>query len=172
MRVFRAQYPGGCSVRGTALSLIPSAIRYGECDAALAGGTESCIGRLGYFGFSAMHALCPHFNDEPQKGSRPFDKRRCGFVMGEGGVVMLLESYEQATKRNAPILISSIVIGIALNGTAKWSMGLQMRTRITSHLRVRTERERGRIADCRCFRVAAWSIFSRRRPCILSRWGT
>lgn len=170
MRIFRAQYSGGCSVRVAALSLIPSAIRYGECDAALVGGTESCIGRLGYFGFSAMHALCPHFNEEPQKGSRPFDKQRCGFVMGEGGVVMLLESYEQATKRNAPILISSIITRIILDGTAKWSMGLQMRTHITSRLRVRMERERERIADCRCFRVDAWSIFSKRHPYVLSRW--
>ncbi|KAK8816164.1 hypothetical protein WA556_001109, partial [Blastocystis sp. ATCC 50177/Nand II] len=79
-------------------------IRYNECDAAFVGGTESCIGRLGYFGFGAMHALASHSNDHPLAGSCPFDKRRCGFVMGEGGVVLLLESYERAKARGASIL--------------------------------------------------------------------
>ena len=86
--------------------LTHSSIRYSECDAAFVGGTESCIGRLGYFGFGAMHALASHSNDHPLAGSCPFDKRRCGFVMGEGGVVLLLESYERAKARGASILIS------------------------------------------------------------------
>ena len=60
-------------------------IRSGECDFALAGGTESCIGRISYNGFGSMHALSTHFNDHPEEGSRPFDKQRNGFVMGEGG---------------------------------------------------------------------------------------
>ena len=60
-------------------------IRNGECEMALVGGSESCIGRTSYHGFGSMHALSTQFNDHPQAGSRPFDKRRGGFVMGEGG---------------------------------------------------------------------------------------
>ena len=60
-------------------------IRNGECEMALVGGSESCIGRTSYHGFGSMHALSTQFNDCPQAGSRPFDKRRGGFVMGEGG---------------------------------------------------------------------------------------
>ena len=78
----------------------------GETDISLVGGTESCMGRLGYQGFSAMHSLSTHFNDTPTRACRPFDKQRNGFVMGEGAVVLVLESYESARRRNAPILIS------------------------------------------------------------------
>ena len=73
---------------------------------ALVGGSESCIGRLGYFGFGAMHALSSHSNNNPAEGSCPFDKRRNGFVMGEGGVVLVLEKLESAKARDAPIYIS------------------------------------------------------------------
>lgn len=97
-----------------------SSIRYNECDAALVGGTESCIGRLGYFGFGAMHALSSHSNDHPLSGSCPFDKRRCGFVMGEGSVVLLLESYERAKARGASVVISYCRFISVLHSTAKW----------------------------------------------------
>ena len=80
----------------------------GETDISLVGGTESCIGRLGYQGFSAMHSLSTHFNDTPTRACRPFDKQRNGFVMGEGAVVLVLESYESARRRNAPILCEII----------------------------------------------------------------
>lgn len=88
-----------------------SAIRSGICDAAVVGGTESCIGPIAYHGFGSMHALCSRFNEAPSQGARPFDKRRCGFVMGEGSTVLLLETYERARSRSAPILISMLVIG-------------------------------------------------------------
>lgn len=81
-------------------------MRQNECDLALVGGTESCMGRLSYQGFGAMHSLSTHFNETPTQGSRPFDRIRNGFVMGEGAVVMVLESLERARARNAPILIS------------------------------------------------------------------
>ena len=73
---------------------------------ALVGGTESCIGRLGYYGFGAMHALSSHSNDHPEEGSCPFDIRRNGFVMGEGSIILLLETYEHAKARGVPIYIS------------------------------------------------------------------
>lgn len=84
-------------------------MRLGEVDLALVGGSESCIGRLGYFGFGAMHALSSHSNDNPQKGSCPFDVRRNGFVMGEGAVVFVIEPLERAKARGAPIYISFIL---------------------------------------------------------------
>ena len=60
------------------------AVRSGDCALALAGGSESCLGRVAYAGFGAMHALCTRFNEQPAAGSRPFDRQRGGFVMGEG----------------------------------------------------------------------------------------
>jgi 3-oxoacyl-[acyl-carrier-protein] synthase II len=77
-------------------------IRYGEADAFLAGGAEATIVALGMAGFSAMKALSTR-NDEPQKASRPFDKDRDGFVMGEGAGIIVLEELEHALKRGARI---------------------------------------------------------------------
>lgn len=88
------------------IRIIFRSLRLNEIDTALVGGTESCIGRLGFFGFSAMHALSSHSNDSPTEGSCPFDLRRNGFVMGEGSVVMVLEPYEKAIARGATIYIS------------------------------------------------------------------
>ena len=62
----------------------------------VAGGTESPLCRLGLAGFAACRALSTHFNDEPQRASRPYDRDRDGFVMGEGAGVVVLESYEHA----------------------------------------------------------------------------
>jgi 3-oxoacyl-[acyl-carrier-protein] synthase II len=80
-----------------------SAIQEGEADLILAGGTEATITPLVYAGFDNMNAMAKNFNDEPTKGSRPFDKNRCGFVMAEGAGVLLLESLEHAEKRGAKI---------------------------------------------------------------------
>jgi 3-oxoacyl-[acyl-carrier-protein] synthase II len=77
-------------------------IRYDEADAFLAGGAEATIVPLGVGGFAAMKALSTR-NDEPQRASRPFDKDRDGFVMGEGAGVLLLEELEHARKRGAQI---------------------------------------------------------------------
>jgi 3-oxoacyl-[acyl-carrier-protein] synthase II len=77
-------------------------IRYGEADAFLAGGSEAAIVPLGIGGFAAMKALSTR-NDEPQRASRPFDKDRDGFVMGEGAGVIVLEELEHARKRGAKI---------------------------------------------------------------------
>jgi len=75
----------------------------GEADMMLAGGTEATITPLVCAGFAAMKAMCTAYNDEPKKASRPFDKNRAGFVMGEGGGVVMLESLASAKKRGAKI---------------------------------------------------------------------
>lgn len=77
-------------------------IEYGDADIMIAGGAEGAICTLGVGGFAAMKALSTR-NDEPQKASRPWDKERDGFVMGEGAGVMVLESYDSAVARGAKI---------------------------------------------------------------------
>lgn len=87
-------------------------IQKGEADVVIAGGTEACITELGYAGFCNMNALCMDFNDNPSRGSRPFDKARCGFVMGEGAGVVVLESLEHARARNARIYAEAVGYGM------------------------------------------------------------
>jgi 3-oxoacyl-[acyl-carrier-protein] synthase II len=90
-------------------------IRRGMQDAVIAGGAESVITPLGVGGFAAMKALSTR-NDEPERASRPFDKERDGFIIGEGSGVLILEERERALKRGAKIYAE--VIGYAANGDA------------------------------------------------------
>ena len=78
-------------------------IRSGRADIMIAGGSEAAITRLGYAGFCSMEAMSTHFNDTPEKASRPFDLNRDGFVMGEGAGILVLESEESAKARGARI---------------------------------------------------------------------
>ena len=78
-------------------------IRSGRADVMVAGGSEAAITGLGYAGFCSMKAMSTHFNDEPERASRPFDKKRDGFVMGEGAGVLILETEEGARRRGARI---------------------------------------------------------------------
>lgn len=80
-----------------------NAIRYGQIDVAVTGGMEAAITPFGIAGFVKLTALSTRYNDTPQIASRPFDKDRDGFVMGEGSGVLIFEELEHALKRGAPI---------------------------------------------------------------------
>jgi 3-oxoacyl-[acyl-carrier-protein] synthase II len=90
-------------------------IRYGDADAMICGGTEACITPLGIGGFAAMRALS-HRNDEPTRASRPFDKDRDGFIVGEGAGILILEELEFARARGARILAE--LVGYGMSGDA------------------------------------------------------
>ena len=89
----------GSDAIGQALDLI----RAGRCDAILAGGTEAAITEFAMGGFCRLQALSTAYNDSPEKASRPFDKARDGFVIGEGAAVLLLEDWDKAVARDARI---------------------------------------------------------------------
>ncbi len=91
-----------CATANHAIGEATNIIRQGDADVMIAGGSEAPLTRLGYGGFCAMRALSTR-NDEPEKSSRPFDKDRDGFIMGEGAGVIVLESLEHARRRGAKI---------------------------------------------------------------------
>ena len=78
-------------------------LRDGDADVMVAGGSEAAITELGYAGFCSMKAMSTSYNDEPSRASRPFDKGRDGFVMGEGAGILILETLEHAQARGADI---------------------------------------------------------------------
>ena len=92
-----------CASGTDAIGVALDTIRSGRLDVCLAGGSESAITDYSIKSFAGMHALTDKFNDAPEKASRPFDKDRSGFVMGEGGGVLVLEEWEHAKARGAKI---------------------------------------------------------------------
>ena len=116
MRGPNISHVSACSTSAHAIGESAEMIKRGIADVMIAGGAESTISPIGLGGFSALRALSVGYNDTPEKASRPFDKDRDGFVMGEGAGIVVLEDYDHAVKRGADILGELVGYGLSGDG--------------------------------------------------------
>ena len=102
-----------CATGAHAVGDAARMIQYGDADVMIAGGAEAAVCPLGIAGFIACRAMSTNFNDTPERASRPYDKDRDGFVMGEGAGALVIEEYEHAKKRGAKIYAELVGYGLA-----------------------------------------------------------
>ncbi|MDD5423516.1 MAG: beta-ketoacyl-ACP synthase II [Candidatus Omnitrophica bacterium] len=105
-----------CATSNHAIGDALRIIQRGDADMMVTGGSEAAITHMGFGGFCALKALSTAYNDEPERASRPFDKNRDGFVIGEGAGIILLEEMQHAVKRNAKIYCE--LVGYGMSGDA------------------------------------------------------
>ncbi|MDD5422000.1 MAG: beta-ketoacyl-ACP synthase II [Candidatus Omnitrophota bacterium] len=105
-----------CATSNHAIGDALRIIQRGEADLMVSGGSEAAITNMGFGGFCALKALSTAYNDEPERASRPFDKNRDGFVIGEGAGIVILEELQHAIKRSAKIYCE--LIGYGMSGDA------------------------------------------------------